>query len=156
MNTENRPPIHAPASEIRLPRLTAEERQALQDYWHVYEAHRDEITSQLLAMASQHPEFKSILQNQASQPPTAEEQARSYEIQRNAILHNDWEPYLRSLQQQGMNYARGGHSFHAWFELIGAFRQALLPHLVTAYGESTELLLSAMRGMDVLIDVAMN
>lgn len=141
---------------IRIPRLTAEERQALQDYWHVYEAHREEITSQLLAMASQHPEFRVILQNQASQPPNADEQRRNYEIQRNAVLHNHWEPYLKSLQQQGMNYARGGLSFHAWFELIGAFRQALLPHLVTAYGASTEMLLSAMRGMDVLIDVAMN
>ena len=156
MNTENRRPAPARVPEIKTPRLTAEERQALQDYWRVYEPHREEIAVQLLEMARQHPEFKIILQNQASRPPTAEEQARSADLQRNAVLHNDWEPYLRSLQQQGMNYARGGLTFHAWFELIGAFRQALLPHLVSAYGASTEMLLSAMRGMDVLIDVAIN
>ncbi len=126
------------------------------DYWQVYEAHRDEITGQLLAMASQHPEFRAILQNQASRPASADEQRHNDKIQRNAILHNDWEPYLKSLQQQGMNYARDGLTFHAWFELITAFRQALLPHLVTAYGQSTEMLLSAMHGMDVLIDVVIN
>ncbi|MDQ2692676.1 MAG: PAS domain S-box protein [Chloroflexota bacterium] len=156
MNTENRQPAQVPAPAIRIPRLTAEERQALQDYWHVYEAHRHEITTQLLEMAREHSEFKIILQNQSSRPPTAEEQERSFELQRNAVLLNDWEPYLQSLQQQGMSYARGGLTFHAWFELIGAFRQALLPHLVNASGESTEVLLSAIRGMDVLIDVAMS
>src|SRR5688572_537777 len=55
-----------------------------------------------------------------------------------------------------MNYARGGVSFRAWFELVGAFRRYMMPHLVNTYGASTELLLSAMNGMDTLIDIAMS
>lgn len=32
------------------------------------------------------------------------------EFQRNIILHDDWEPYLKYLQFQGMDYAKAGLS----------------------------------------------
>ena len=147
--------MDASLPKVNIPQLSPEEQQGLQDYWRVYEAHREEITAQIAEMALKHPEFKFILQNPAAQP-TEEQRARNVEIQRNAILYQDWEPYLTNLQQQGMNYARGGLSFRAWFELISAFRRVMMPGLVNTYGDSTELLLSAMQGMDTLIDIALN
>jgi PAS domain S-box-containing protein len=147
--------MDASLPKVTIPHLDPEEVQGLQDYWTAYETHRGEVTARLMEMASQHPEFKQILQNPASQP-TEEQRARNLDIQRNAILHQDWEPYLTNLQQQGMNYARTGLSFRAWFELIAAFRKAMLPILVQTYGNSTEYLLSAMSGMDTLIDIALN
>lgn len=140
--------------QITSPDLSPEEKQGLQDYWKVYEAHRDELTAQIAKMAISHSEFKHILQDPSAQP-TEEQRARNFEIQRNAILHGEWKPYLTNLQQQGMNYARGGLSFRAWFELIAAFRKFMMPHLVSTYGDSTEHLLSAMNGMDTLIDIVM-
>jgi PAS domain S-box-containing protein len=139
---------------IKLPELTPEERQGLQDYWNAYEPHREAITAQITEMAVHHPEFRPIIQNPSTQP-TEEQRARNLEIQRDAVLNQVWEPYLTNLQQQGMNYARSGLSFRAWFELVAAFRRFMLPHLVSTYGASTELLLSAMHGMDTLIDIAM-
>lgn len=147
--------MDTPSATLRLPSLTPDERKGLEAYWRVYEAHREEIATEVLQMAGQHPEFKHILQDQSLQP-SAEEQTENQQIQRNAVLHSDWEPYLRSLQQQGMNYARGGLSFQAWFELIGAYRKSMMPHLVRDCGASTDLLLSAIHGMDVLIDIAMS
>ena len=147
--------MDASLPKVVIPQLDPEEKQGLLDYWTVYETHRDEVTAQIAEMALKHPEFKFIMQNPSAQP-TEEQRARNLEIQRNAILHQDWEPYLTNLQQQGMNYARGGLSFHAWFELIASFRRAMLPHLVNAYGNSTEYLLSAINGMDTLIDIAMS
>jgi PAS domain S-box-containing protein len=140
---------------IRIPKLTPEQTQGLQDYWNIYEAHREQITAELLVMASQHPEFKFILQNAAAQP-TPEEQTRNQEIQRNAIFKADWEPYLKNLQRQGMTYARAGLSFHAWFEIVGAFRKYMIPHLLHAFGEEPERLLMAIHGMDSLLDIAMS
>ena len=121
----------------------------------MYEAHREEVAVQLLDMANQHPEFKTILQNTSAQP-TAEEQARNREIQRNAIFQDDWEPYLKNLQRQGMTYARTGLSFHAWFEIVGAFRKFMVPYLLHAFGEEPERLLRAIHGMDALLDIAMS
>jgi len=106
-------------------------------------------------MASEHPEFKYILQN-ASAQPTAEEQARNREIQHNAIFQEDWEPYLRNLQRQGMGYAQAGLSFHAWFEIVGAFRRYMVPYLLHAFGEEPERLLQAIHGMDALLDIALS
>src|SRR5512143_3350528 len=110
--------MNAPLPKITIPNLTPDEKQGLQDYWTAYEAHREEINAQLLEMASQHPEFKYILQNTASQP-SAEDQERNREIQKNAIFHDDWEPYSRNLQRQGMGYAKTVLSFRAWFEIVG-------------------------------------
>ena len=87
--------------KIIIPKLTSEEKQGLQDYWNLYEKHREEINSQLVEMAIHHPEFRFILQNTTAQP-TPEEQARNREIQKNAIFQDDWEPYLQNLQRQGM------------------------------------------------------
>lgn len=85
--------MSASLPKVTIPTLTTDEKARLQDYWSIYEAHREEITAQLMEMASQHPEFKYIMQNAGSQP-SAEQQDRSRELQRNAIFHNDWEPYL--------------------------------------------------------------
>jgi len=147
--------MDASLPKVTIPQLSPEEKQGLQDYWAVYEVHRREVTAQLEEMALNHPEFKFIMQNPAALP-TEEQRARNVEIQKNAILHQDWEPYLTNLQQQGMGYARGGLSFRAWFELIAVFRRVMMPYLVNAYGNSTELMLSAMQGMDTLIDIALN
>ncbi|HEX2998285.1 MAG TPA: PAS domain S-box protein, partial [Anaerolineales bacterium] len=57
---------------------------------------------------------------------------------------------------QGMAYAQTGLSFRAWFELVAAFRKYMIPSLINTYGTSTELLLSAIQGMDILLDTAMS
>src|SRR5574338_107558 len=104
MKTDKQSRVNASSHPISIPRLTPDQRQGLQDYWRVYEAHREEITAQVLEMAQQHPEFRYILQNSLP-PPSPAERARIWEIQRRAVLHNEWEPYLLSLQEQGMGYA---------------------------------------------------
>ena len=147
--------MDASLPKITIPELTPEEKQGLRDYWNTYEAHRDQITAQLLSMASTHPEFKYILQNTASLP-TPEEQVRNREIQRNAIFEDNWEPYLRNLQRQGMQYAQSGLSFHAWFEIVGSFRRFMVPYLLNAFGEEPERLLTTIHGMDALLDIAMS
>ncbi len=141
--------------KLTIPNFTPEEKQGLQDYWNLYEKHREEINAQLVEMATHHPEFKFILQNTAAQP-TPEEQSRNREIQKNAIFQDDWEPYLKNLQRQGMGYAQAGLSFHAWFEIVDAFRKYMTPYLLHAFGEEPERLLFAINGMDNLLDTAMS
>src|SRR5919205_971787 len=94
---DDRSSLDASTSKIRVPDLTDEEKQGMRDYWTVYESHREKISANLLKMASEHPEFKYILRNAASQP-NPEEQARNQEIQRSAIFDENWVPYLENLQ----------------------------------------------------------
>ncbi|MEO8356217.1 MAG: PAS domain S-box protein [Chloroflexota bacterium] len=143
-----------PISKTFLPRLTAEELNALQDYWRIYELHREEIRLQLLQMAGNHKEFKFILQNPALQQNVQQHDV-TVEIQRRAVFHNEWEPYLNNLREQGVHYAQAGLSFHAWFEIVSAFRKYMTPHLLDAYQETPDRLLAAMNGIDTFVEIIM-
>jgi len=155
METDNQTRVSTQSLKSTLPELSPEEKQGLQDYWKLYEMHREEVTAKLLEMASRHEEFRFIMQNAASQP-SAEEQTRNRELQRNAILYDDWEPYLKNMQRQGMQYAQAGLSFRAWFEIVGAFRKYMVPYLLEEYGGSPQHLLFAIHGMDALLDIALS
>ena len=141
-------------AEIK-PKPTLEEQKGLKDYWKIYEMHRAEIGVKLLRMARRHREFKFILQNSTSEP-SAEQQADSDEIQRRAIYHGEWQPYIHSLQTQGMHYAQAGLSFPAWFEIVSAFRKYMLPYMMEAYGKSPKRLSAALNGIDTLFDLSLS
>jgi len=142
-------------NKFATPILTEDESKGLQDYWGMYERHREAITAELIRMAESHPEFRSILQDDSLQQST-EEQEAGLEMQRRAIYHHDWEPYLVNLHEQGIRYAKAGLSFHAWFEIVSAFRKFMRPHLLEAFGDTPQRLLTALNGGDVLIEIAMS
>ena len=142
-------------TRIITPTLSAEEIRELQEYWDVYERHREEVNAELVRMAVAHPEFGFILQNAAFQQ-SVEEQNAGIERQRRAIYNNEWQPYLSNLREQGIRYAKAGLSFHAWFELISAFRKFMRPHLLEAFGNTPQRLLASMNGADLLIEIIMS
>jgi PAS domain S-box-containing protein len=134
--------------------LSPDEQRGLVDYWKVYETHQAEVRLGLVKRMEQHPEFHAILQ-EAGQL-SEEQQARSLELQRRAVYNGDWAPYLDSLKAQGRHYAQAGLSFHAWFEVVGAFRGLMRPHLLAAYGDSPERLVSALDGIDTFLEITLS
>src|SRR5687768_8584312 len=99
------------APKISGPQLTVDEQRGLRDYWEIYQAHREQLTSALMRMVADHPEFASILQLESRQ------QEKSFELQRRAVFEGDWDPYLEILKTQGSKYAQMGHGLQAWFEM---------------------------------------
>lgn len=126
----------------------------MKDFWEVYDSHQEQISAELLEVALRNPEFEPVLR---AMPPErlSEVQRRSHELQRRAILLGEWPPYLDDLSAQGAHYAQMGVSFPAWFELVGALRERLAPHLVSEYGHNPARLLAAVNGMDKFVDTAM-
>lgn len=137
------------------PQLSAEEQRGLQDYWNVYEAHRADVDAELIRFAAQIPEFKRIIDNSSLQE-SAEQQQANREIQRHAIYEGEWGPYLENLWKQGSQYAEAGIEFRKWFELVSAFRRFVRPHLLEAFGNTSERLLGAMTGADIFIEIVMS
>lgn len=133
--------------------ITAD-REALRDYWQVYEAHRDEVNAEITKIAAAHPEFSALMRSMNAQQ-LAEQDRRTWELQRRAVLDGEWEPYLADLETQGATYAQMGIGFAAWFELISEFRKLLVPHLHTAYGTDSRRFIAAVNAMDDSIDAAM-
>lgn len=146
---------YTPSPKIVIPNLSSEESKGLQEYWQVYEAHRQEISAELMRLASKIPELQFILQNSSLQPDPEQQQA-NFERQRRAVYSGEWEPYLQNLWQQGKQYAQAGLSFRAWFELISSFRKVVRPYLLDEYRELPERLLAAMEGADTLIEITMS
>jgi PAS domain S-box-containing protein len=143
-----------PSPIITIPSLTAREREGLQDYWKIYEQHRDEVDAVLWEMLISIPAIKATLEGRDLK--TAPEQQTNVENQRQAIYHNNWEPFLNGLWQQGQMYALTGVGFNTWFEVVSAFRKLVRPYLVAAYAETPERLLAAMDGADILIEIIMS
>jgi PAS domain S-box-containing protein len=134
--------------------LSFDEQRGLVDYWNIYEMHQADVRAELTARVEQHPEYRVVLQGAG--PQSEEQQGRSIELQRHAIMDGDWAPYLESLRAQGRHYAQAGLSFHVWFEIVSAFRDLMRPHLLAAYGASPERLVSALDGMDTFLEIALS
>jgi PAS domain S-box-containing protein len=136
-------------------KLTSDDLKGLKDYWKVYASHRDDITTAMINMARNHPEFKFILENAPAQK-TENGGDPSGELQRRAIFDGEWEPYVDYLRRQGVLYTQAGLSFKAWYEILGTFRHTMTPHLLSAYSGVSQRLLSAINGIDLLIDIVMS
>lgn len=136
-------------------RLTADDKLAMADYWRFYEPIHLEVSSELRQSLAGLPEWAPIL---AAQKPAeiAEQDRRSLELQRAALIDGNWAPYLQDLHTQGATYARMGVTFIAWYDVIGIWREVLRRRL----GELARSdLARAQRigdGMNRFVDIAMS
>ncbi len=130
------------------------EEAGLKDFWDVYDAHYDQITKATMDALADDPEFGPVIR---AMPPDqqAENNRRSRELMRRAILHGDWDAYSQDLKSQGAVYARGGLGFAAWFAAVGVFREVVGPHVLDAYGKSPQRLVAALGAMNKFVDRAM-
>jgi PAS domain S-box-containing protein len=142
-----------PLSKLKIPNLTLRESTGLQDYWKIYEQHRQEVDAELWHMIIAIPQFKAAL---AGRDLSAPEQQENAERQRQAIYHNEWQPFLSGLWEQGQLFALTGVDFRTWFEIVSAYRKLVRPHILTAYGNDPERLLAAMEGVDALIEIMLS
>ncbi|MGH2704047.1 MAG: STAS domain-containing protein [Actinomycetota bacterium] len=123
-------------------------------FWKAYENHYDEMRTRLVADLSEDPEFGPILR--ATPPEQLEERSRtSHDLMRRALLDGEWQPYLAQLRADGMDYAKLGLSFPAWFRVLSAFRTHLLPHLVEEHRSDPQSLIAMLEVMEGLLDTAM-
>src|SRR5512138_1836952 len=106
-------------SKLKIPALSERESAGLQDYWKIYEQHRDEVDAELWRMIIAIPQFKAALGDRDLSSP---QQQENMERQRRAIYHNDWEPFLNGLWEQGQLYALLGVEYRTWIEIVSAFR----------------------------------
>ncbi len=133
---------------------TSAEQKAMKDFWKVYDDHYDEIMTESLTAVAAHPEFGPVMQAMPA-AQLAEQNRRSRELMRGALLDGEWEPYLTDLRTQGAAYAKAGVTFQGWFDVISVLRTQVARHLITAYGKTPGRLVSAVDGLNRLIDIAM-
>jgi rsbT co-antagonist protein RsbR len=129
------------------------EQRGLKDFWEVYEGHYDEITKGTMDALADDPELGPMMRSMPAEQ-TAENNRRSREMMRNAIISGNWDAYTADLRAQGTTYARAGLRFAAWVTAVGAFREQVRPFLFSAYTRTPERLHAALDAMNKLVDDA--
>jgi rsbT co-antagonist protein RsbR len=136
-------------------RLTAEDKVAIKAYWEFFEPRMKEINDQLRESLMDLPEWAPIIAA-IPQAQLDKQNEEGRERQRLAAVEGQWTPYLDDLRQQGMNYAKMGVSFVAWYDIIAIYRelirQALIPLAQTDMQRATHI----GTGMNRMLDIAMS
>jgi rsbT co-antagonist protein RsbR len=134
--------------------LAAIPENQLRLFWKAYDENYDEVSAKARAELFALPEFAAFA-NLVTDEESAVRQEATRRMLSQAVDTGSWQAYAEDLVAQGDLYGEMGLSFVSWFRAVSVVRIIILPHLVTAYGESTDDLVGAVLGMDAFFDVAM-
>jgi len=129
-------------------------RDALRDFWVVYEAQQEAMQEAALVVARAHPVFGPMMQAMTAEQ-MAQQNAESRENLRLACVEGDWKRYEASLQAQGAMYAQLRIPFASFYDLMRIVDHVLVPALIAAYGKEPDRLAAVLRTSRELFDRAM-
>lgn len=135
-----------------MPALTPEERQSLREFHEVQERYHADVQAATMAAALAHPEFGPLVRSMPA-AQLEELDLRSRKLLRDALMEDNWEPYVKDARAQGATYARMGIRFTDWFDLVGSFQAALLPRLFE--GRTMEGAARLIAGMTTYLNLVM-
>jgi|GEM_PF-6591416 len=140
-------------AENLIPVLSQKEKQEMVAYYTVYEKYADEFSKKATEDLKDHPVLGKLIKDIPKDVSAANDKLSS-ELQKDAIVNNNWPPFIEHQIMQGIAYAKLGLDFKAWFEVIVLVRNYLNPYLHQEYGSGAEFL-SALNGMNRFMDIAM-
>jgi rsbT co-antagonist protein RsbR len=129
-------------------------KAGLRDFWQVYDAHYDEISSEATVGLVDDPEFGPVLRSMSDEQ-TQTQNRESREMLSRAILTDEWDDYVANLRVQGSTYAHMGISFGGWFRVLNVIRPQLNKRMFEAYGETPERLRASLNAMNRFLGGAM-
>jgi len=122
--------------------------QGLLDFWHVYDAHHEEVSESMARALSADAQLSRIFDG----PGIAGLRKQTRELGRRCVRDGDWSAYEEQLRASATNYARAGLTFERWYVLTVCVANVVTPHLVTAYGGEPARLIEALRVMHRFLD----
>lgn len=137
-----------------IPVLSITQEKEIMAYYVVFEKYADVLTKKLTEDLQNHPVFGKLIKGMPKEVLEAQNKV-SRELQEDAIINGNWQPYIEYQAKQGREYAKLGLEFKAWFELVGMVKDYLRPYLYQEYRNGTALL-SALSGMNRFMDIAMS
>src|ERR1035437_151163 len=136
-----------------IPVLSESEKKEIIAYFTVYEKYADEFSKQATEELKEHPIFGKLIKDTPKEVSEASNKI-SKKLQKDAIINNNWLPYIEYQVEQGIIYAKMGLDFRSWYEVVGLAKKYIRPYLVKEYGTTPELL-SSLNGMNRFMDIAM-
>lgn len=139
--------------EKLIPDLSNQDKKELLLYFKVYESHSKEFSKRALKDLENHSVFGDIVKNMSAEESNANQKI-SLTLQKDAVLNNNWIPFIEYQINQGIMYAKMGLDFKSWYEVVALVKDYITPYLFKEYGNGEELFL-ALRGLNSFMDIAM-
>ncbi|MBK5214989.1 MAG: PAS domain-containing protein [Flavobacteriaceae bacterium] len=136
-----------------IPALSEKEKQEIQAYYTVYEKYADDFSEKATEDLKDHPVFGKIVRD-IPKDISAARNKLSRDLQKDAIINDNWQPYIDYQIGQGITYAKMGLDFKSWYEVIALVRNYMRPLLHKEY-ENEEKLFSSLSGMNRFLDISM-
>jgi rsbT co-antagonist protein RsbR len=136
-------------------RLTAEDKAALASYWAFYEPIAGEVDRELRRSLAALPEWAPLIKA-VPEAQAAVQSRESLARQRKALVDGDWAPYLEDVRTQGVQYARAGVSFVAWYDIIAIYRETIRRRLDELATQDPARAATVAEGLSRMIDMAMS
>lgn len=135
-----------------IPVLSEMDKQEMIAYYTVYEKYADEFSEKATEDLKDHPVFGKLIRDIPKEVSVARDKL-SRKLQKDAIINDNWGPYIEYQIELGIAYAKMGLNFKSWYEVIVLVKNYIRPHLHQEYS-GTELL-SSLNGMNRFMDIAM-
>lgn len=140
-------------TEQLIPVLSEKEKQQMVAYYTVYEKYAEEFSRKATEDLQDHPVFGKLIRGIPKEVAAANDKL-SRALQKDAIINENWGPYIEYQIEQGIAYAKMELDFKSWYEVIVLVKNYISPLLQLEYADGEELL-SALNGMNRFMDIAM-
>jgi len=137
-----------------IPAFTEEGMRDVKNYFIFSQEHEKEVTEKFNKDFETHPVFGPLLKSMTKEFQEANNKENN-RLLRLAIYENNWEPYIKSLLIQGVQYAHIGLDFKAWYELIGVVRKYYIPIWDKLSKTEPEKVASIRNGTNIFFDYIM-
>ncbi|HXU27322.1 MAG TPA: ATP-binding protein [Bacteroidia bacterium] len=137
-----------------LPVFSEKEKEDIRIYYAFSKEHEKEIQKKSLKEFEKHPIFGPLIKNIPKEVRDANNK-ESDKLLHEAIFEGVWEPYIKHLMMQGVQYAHMGLDFKAWYEVVGMVRRYYIPIMKRLYNNEPDRISSVGNGMNILFDYVM-
>ncbi|HTA61760.1 MAG TPA: ATP-binding protein [Bacteroidia bacterium] len=136
------------------PMFSEKEKEDIRLYYAFSKEYEKEIQEKSLKEFEAHPIFGPLIKNIPQEVREANNK-QSDTLLREAIFENTWEPYIKHLMLQGVQYAHMGLDFKAWYEVVGMVRRYYIPIIRRLWSKEPDRISSVGNGMNILFDYVM-
>src|SRR5439155_14656887 len=137
-----------------VPAFAVERRAGLLDLWAVYEREIERHPETAVEVALRQPELAGVAQSQAA-GQVIEQARRSRAALRQALVDDDWGPYIEQTRLLGARCAQVGLGYAAWASVVRVFQHQLYPALVDAYAASPARLTAVLDASVELVNFSL-
>ena len=139
--------------EKLIPVLSEKEKDGMVAYYTTFEKYADTFSQKAREDLNDHPVIGKLIRGIPKDVSDANDKL-SRALQRDAIVNNNWKPFVEYQIQQGVVYAKLGLDFKSWYDVISLVRNYLTPYLYKEYGTG-DVFFGALNGMNSFMDIAM-